>query len=307
VVDFYQCYADLSAETLLDFCRTVKAETGGEKLAGAFYGYLMELAWNLNYFVEIPNLAGSQVATTQRSGHLGLRKILRSPDIDFLLSPYGYAFRGVGGDGLPMQPSESLRLHGKLYLMEEDTTMHNSLDPNGRNQRVEHSIAVIQRNFAQVLTHGTGITWLDDSIFPQPAPIAEEAQRWIARFQALGRWSLQLDRTPQSQVAVLLDDESYYYQALYNNLDIPHLATAWWACRAWRSPRCTCSKTCWRGDYRITSCIYSSTPSTLTMAGGLPSSASCAEMARWRSGSMLRVASIPNPPAPARLACILTT
>lgn len=220
-IDFYQCYADLCAETLLSFCRTVKEETGGEKLAGAFYGYLMELAWNVNYFVEIPNLSQSQVATTQRSGHLGLRKVLHSPDLDFLVSPYGYAFRGLGGDGLPMQPGESLRLHGKLYLMEEDTTMHNNFDPNGRNQRFEHNIAVHQRNFAEVLTHGQAISWLEDSRFPHPPAILEEVHRWIHRFQQIGEWSLQLERSPQSEVAVFLDDESFFYQSNLNNLDIP--------------------------------------------------------------------------------------
>ena len=220
-IDFYQCYADLCAETLLSFCRTVKEETAGEKLAGAFFGYLMEMSWNVNYFVEIPDLNQSQVATTHRSGHLGLRKVLRSPDIDFFISPYGYAFRGVGGDGLAMQPSESLRHHGKLYLMEEDTTMHNNFDPNGRNQRHEHNIAIYQRNFAQILTRGQGITWLEDSRFPHPATILEDAHAWIKRSQAIGEWSVQLDRTPSSEVAVFLDDESFYYQSILNNLDIP--------------------------------------------------------------------------------------
>ena len=220
-IDFYQCYANLCAETLLSFCHTVKEETRGEKLAGAFYGYLMELSWNVNYFVEIPDIMQSQAATTQRSGHLGLSKVLRSPDLDFLVSPYGYAFRGLGGDGLPMQPGESLRQHGKLYLMEEDTAMHNNFDPNGRNQRFEHNIAVYQRNFAQVLTHGEAISWLEDSRFPHPADILEDAHRWIRRFQEIGEWSIQLDRTPQSEVAVFLDDESFYYQSNLNNLDIP--------------------------------------------------------------------------------------
>ena len=147
VIDFYQCYAEMSAQVLLSFCHTVKEETGGLKLAGAFYGYLMELSWNSSFFVDHPGLAASQVETTQRSGHLGLRYVLRSPDLDFLVSPYGYAFRGLGGDGLPMQPSESLRLHGKLYLMEEDTTMHNNFDPQGRNQPHRHNMAIYQRNF----------------------------------------------------------------------------------------------------------------------------------------------------------------
>jgi len=221
VVDFYQCYADMCAEVLLDFCRTIKEETNDEKLAGAFFGYLMELSWNTSFFVENLDLAASQVATTQRSGHLGLKKLLYSPDIDFFVSPYGYAFRGLGGDGLPMQPSESLRLHGKLYLLEEDTSMHNNYDPQGRNQRFANNVSIYQRNFAQTLTHGTGITWLENSRFPQPADLEEVTHQWISRFQEIGNWSLQLDRKPQSEVVVLLDDESFFFESNFNYLDIP--------------------------------------------------------------------------------------
>lgn len=222
VVDFYQCYADLSASTLLDFCRTVKAETGGEKLAGAFFGYLMELSWNDSFFNnDYGTLEHAQVSTVQRSGHLGLRQVLRSPDLDFLVSPYGYAFRGMGGDGLPMQPTESLRVHGKLYLYEEDTLMHNNFDPQGRMHPKDQTIAIYQRNFAQVLTHGLGITWLETSAFMEDPRIADEAHAWQSLYQALGQWALGLDRAPCAETAVLLDDESFYYLGNRNNLSLP--------------------------------------------------------------------------------------
>ncbi len=220
-IDFYNCFADLSAEALLDICHTVKQETGGEKLTGAFFGYLMELAWNNNFFGAPDAIESSQVATIQRSGHLGLHKVLRSPDIDFLVSPYGYAFRGLGGDGLPMQPTESLRQHGKIYLLEEDTLMHNNYDPGGRNQRIQDSIAVYQRNFAQVITHGLGITWLENDQFVEDPSLVDDNHRWLKRYQELGTWALLLDRTPRAEAAVFLDDESFFYQSIRNNVDIP--------------------------------------------------------------------------------------
>jgi hypothetical protein len=220
-IDFYDCYAEMCADSLLDFCQTVKKATAGEKLTGAFFGYIMDLSWNNAFFGEKTVIEASEVSTVQRSGHLGLQKVLRSPDIDFLVSPYGYAFRGLGGDGLPMQPTESLRTHGKIYLLEEDTTMHNNFDPGGRNQAVENTIAVIQRNFAQVATHGIGVTWLENSSFLYEPPIRDEAHRWIKRFEALGEWSIQLNHTPQAEVAVFLDDESYFYESIHNNIDIP--------------------------------------------------------------------------------------
>lgn len=222
VIDFYTCYSEMCADVLLDFCHTVKVETAGEKLTGAFFGYLMELSWNDSFFnVNYGDVSHAEVSTIQRSGHLGLQKVLRSADIDFLVSPYGYAFRGLGGDCLPMQPTESLRLHNKLYLLEEDSLMHNNFDPGGRMQPKEQSIGIYQRNFAQVLTHGLGITWLETSSFMESPLIVDEAHQWLKRYQELGTWALHLDRRPRSEVAVFLDDESFFYQTLKNNISLP--------------------------------------------------------------------------------------
>lgn len=222
VIDFYACYAEVAADAMIGCCQTVKEETAGEKLAGAFFGYLMELSWNNSFFVDDHGgLAGSEVSAIQRSGHLGLWKALRSPHVDFFVSPYTYAFRGIGGDGLPMQPTESLRVHGKLYLFEEDTLMHNNFDPGGRMHPVEKSIPIYQRNFAQVATHGLGITWLENNIYAESPLIVDESRRWHRRFQELGEWALRLDRTPAAEVAVFLDDESFRYESFRNNIDIP--------------------------------------------------------------------------------------
>jgi hypothetical protein len=224
-IDFYDCYAEVAAEALLSMCRAVKDATQGEKLTGAFFGYLMDLAWNNCFFNDnTGDLAGSEVSTVQRSGHLGLNRLLRSPDFDFVLSPYSYAFRGIGGDGLPMQPTESVRLHGKLYLFEEDTLMHNNFDPQGRMQPKDKSIPIYHRNFAQVLTHGLGITWMESSYFVEDPRVLPEMRRWHKCYDLIGRWALQLDRKPSADVAVFLDDESFRYESNRNNIDLPLIA-----------------------------------------------------------------------------------
>ena len=220
-IDFYECLADVSAEDMAEFAHTVRTATNGEKLVGGFFGYIMELAWNGCFFSNKGSIAEAEISAMQQSGHLGLHKVMHSPDMDFFVSPYGYAFRGLGGDCLPMQPGESLRHHGKLYLMEEDTLMHNNFDPGGRNNADRHAVAVYQRNFAQALTHGQGVTWFEvKGLEEHPALIAERG-RWMKRFQELGPWGLGLDRRPQAEVAVFLDDRSYYCESVQNNLDIP--------------------------------------------------------------------------------------
>jgi hypothetical protein len=229
VVDYYECLAEVCADCLIDFCRTVKSATNGTKLAGAFYGYLLDLAWNGGFFRERPD---SDYSTYQRSGHLGLAKVLRSPDVDFLVSPYSYGFRGIGGDGPSMLPSESARLRGKLVLIEDDTRTHvDSQDPNyGRAATLSESVAILRRNFAGAITRGQGLwwaTWKVDTV-KEPAFLP-----LLKAFQKLGTFALSLDRKPASEAAVFVDDKSFFYQSVKNSLDIPLIFQQ----RLWGPPR----------------------------------------------------------------------
>jgi hypothetical protein len=218
VIDYYCCLADLCGSLVIDFCQTVKEATGHKALAGAFFGYLMELAWNAGFFAEGP---GSTFSTYQRSGHLGLGQVLESPHVDFLVSPYSYGFRGIGGEGCSMLPTESLRLHNKIYLLEDDTRTHTDHDPAyGRARNLTESQSILRRNFGYVVTHGQGIWWLvnkgaiDSSLEPAFTPILKE-------FQQLGSFAIETDRSPSAEIAVLVDDESFFYETVRNELDVP--------------------------------------------------------------------------------------
>ena len=239
VIDYYRCLADLCGDLVVEYCTTIKDSTQGQALAGAFFGYLMELAWNSAFFGERDEFINSQYATYQRSGHLGLRKVLRSANVDFLVSPYSYGFRGIGGEGPSMLPSESVRLHGKLYVFEEDSRTHLTWHdhPNyGKADTLEESIAILQRNLAYTITHGHGIWWLAGG--GPKTPHIELSQQpafrpLLRQFQALGDFSQHLDCRPSAQVAVILDDESFYYESIRNELDLPLIFQQ----RLWGLPR----------------------------------------------------------------------
>jgi hypothetical protein len=224
VIDYYRCLAELSADLCIDFCSTIKETSNGKALAGAFYGYLMELAWNAGFFGEGLD---SEYSTYQRSGHLGLSKVLQSPQVDFLVSPYSYGFRGIGGDGPAMPPAESLRIHNKLYIFEDDSRTHltHHDHPNyGKAATLEQSLAILKRNFCYVLTHGQGMWWLAGGSpqTPHIDPSQEiEFKNLLRQFQEIGRFGLNLDRSPSAEIAVLLDTNSFYYESLKNSLDLP--------------------------------------------------------------------------------------
>jgi hypothetical protein len=229
VIDYFTALADLCADAVMDLCRTVKEATGGNRLAGAFYGYLLDLAWNGGFFKERPD---SDYSTYQRSGHLGLKKVLASPDVDFLVSPYCYGFRGMGGDSPSMLPAESVRLHGKLLLVEDDTRTHiEGQDPNyGQAKTITDSRTILRRNLAHYLAHSEGAWWALWNVDPVKEP---RFAALLQEFRELGEMSMRLDRSSASEVVVLLDDESFFYETCRYNLDIPLIFQQ----RLWGLPR----------------------------------------------------------------------
>jgi hypothetical protein len=130
-----------------------------------------------------------------------------------------------------MQPTESARLHGKLCIIEDDTRTHISPDPNyGHANSLAESVTILQRNFAQVVTHGQGMWWLFESINPGKEPAFGPL---LESFHELGAFLLQTDRTPSAEIAVLLDDVSFFYETGRINLDVPLVFQQ----RLWGLPR----------------------------------------------------------------------
>jgi hypothetical protein len=83
-----------------------------------------------------------------------------------------------------------------------------------------------------VLTRGMGVWWVSN---PTAVDMVLEPafQPVIARMQKLGEFATHLDRRPNAEIAVLVDDESYLYEGVTNELDLPLI----WQQRLWGLPR----------------------------------------------------------------------
>ncbi|MCL4506303.1 MAG: hypothetical protein M1140_09815 [Chloroflexi bacterium] len=230
-IDHFQCLADLVAGDIDYLCSVAKEACGRAHLAGAFYGYVQEIVWNNGFFGQ--RLADADVAHAAgaRSGHAGLKKVLASPHIDFLSSPYSYGFRGVGGEGSFMSPQESVRRAGKLWISEEDMRTH--LWPTGsyygQTHNTRETANVLKRQMANLITHGAGAWWCDWGK-PTGGAFAEpELMQVFSSSLEIGRAALDLpDRTSASEVAVVIDAESSFYRSTLNNFDMPS-----WRNHAW--------------------------------------------------------------------------
>lgn len=188
-IDYDLFLSDLCADALLALCREVKQVTGRRRITGAFYGYLL---WQSGYANAIVN-----------NGHLAVRKLLDSPDIDFLTGITSYDNREPGGPGSFMLPVESIQAAGKLAFNEVDLRTH--LSTGSRFQKCDvnpadmynlwplnnaaESVSVYRREFAHQVIHGAA-WWnfdmnggwyscpelLED--FRRQAGIAEQALAW---------------------------------------------------------------------------------------------------------------------------------
>ncbi len=216
-IDYFLCLADLCSGLVVDYCRSVKEANRGTALAGAFYGYTMTCAYNETFYNQGTH-APTEYSHYQRGGHLGFWKVLNSPCVDFVVSPISYGFRGIGGDGPSAFLEESVRLHGKFLIIEDDTRLHDTPPGTryGRARNSRESAAILTRNFARAVCRGQG-QWRAPYGIP-------EFHTLLRRFNRIGEFALLTERSPSAEVAVLIDEESIQYGAVRYPMDLANLS-----------------------------------------------------------------------------------
>ncbi|MBZ5581382.1 MAG: beta-galactosidase [Acidobacteriia bacterium] len=210
VPDYFSFFNDTVAGVLLDNCRWVKEYTHRQKIVGAFYGYL---------WCNFPNLSPNH------TGHLGLTRVLRSDDVDFIASPYTYDNKEVGGPDNSQSLPEAAALHGKLYFNEVDTETHlqqrqwrwgNSLN-NPKDWPETRGLLI--RDYAYAFTKGFGMWWTDlhGGTFHDDQIIG-----LLKDLGDIDRRHLEDDKRPNAEIAVILDESSFTYfgdgEPLFNAL-----------------------------------------------------------------------------------------
>ena len=194
VIDYRQFHSDEIVESGLAFCKAVKQESRGRLITGTFYGYT-------TYWPD--------------TGHLALRRILDSKDIDFVTT----------AGGVSATETDSVLKAGKLFYSEVDARTSLSkwisktrpdVDPQGvyNEQRwfgpptIAESLQVLKSIFAIDFVNGWANWWFDlwggwydDKAFHD----------MFARMQVVGNQSIRLSRASVAQVAVFLDENAYRY------------------------------------------------------------------------------------------------
>jgi hypothetical protein len=147
VVDYHLFLSDATVERIGKLAETVKVASEGYFLVGVSYGYTFE--WS-----------------HPASGHLGLGKLLRTPEVDIIAGPPSYRDREPGGTASFPTPIDSFALNGKLYISEEDykTSLGDGRDYDDFNPVLKTPQAlesVHWRGTGVALAHATGLSWMD--------------------------------------------------------------------------------------------------------------------------------------------------
>jgi hypothetical protein len=146
--------------------------------------------------------------------------MLRSPDVDFLASPFSYADRELG-TGLLIEhvPLASLHAHGKAFFDENDLYPHtNQPDQDDRAKSIsvgvartpEETLLYTRLAFMQAVVRGKHqwLTELTGWVGPIHDNFTDEAQLIeIQRLNGLADQLVRMDRHPVAEVAFVIDEK----------------------------------------------------------------------------------------------------
>ncbi|RED54662.1 Ig-like domain-containing protein [Cohnella phaseoli] len=199
VIDYVQYQNGQLSKFVAELSGVVKEETARDKLMAVYSGY---------------TLAFGQYGPL--SGELDLETLLNSPDIDLLYSPLDYTHRSLADGFTSVHGAmDSARLHGKLYVGEDDYATHIGTDTHGApplSDGVDGSVALLWRNFAFALTKSYGIHWYDDAGYGgfNNARMANE----IRKMKQLADASVNLPRKSGAEIALVVDEFSQMVQSV---------------------------------------------------------------------------------------------
>jgi len=201
-IDYWRFNADLIADTILFYARSVQEITKHRVPLGVYYGYWLEHGRGRLLY----------------EGHLAFDQVLRSPDVDFFLAPGSYVDRQLGGASGFMICLASVRHHGKGFVHEVDHRTHTAKSVTLLGQPVpghhlgfpdeDATIAGLRREFALALINGTAMYWFD--MFGHWYE-GDRVINAIEQMAALWRQYAEVPSKSVAEVAMFVDAESLFY------------------------------------------------------------------------------------------------
>lgn len=198
VVDWLHFHGSVQAQalsTLAAAMRQALAFAGRRKLIAAFHGY--------HFFVY-----GGAYGPCN-AGFSDLDPVLHSPDIDVFCTPLSYIHRSPGGVYNHHNLAASLRLHNKMFYIEDDTFTHRAKRTPWRYccTNVGETLDILRRNVAGAVADGASQWWMDhDSQGWYRDP---ELEPGIKSMRSLMEASLSYPRGSSAEVVFVVNEASF--------------------------------------------------------------------------------------------------
>lgn len=198
VYDYVECHNAVVADKLIYLGKVCKEASMQKHIVGTFFGYL-------------------QHRDMQFGGHTEIKKVMKSPYIDFWSSPLTYENRTAGDFASMRMAIKSLNKNGKMFVAEVDTFLSDSSVESltWHRQPVESALedkAVLIRDFTYVFLEGchgwwndwsTGLSqYKDDGLLPV-----------MKKMNEISKESFLLPRNSVSDIACVIDQESLHVPA----------------------------------------------------------------------------------------------
>ncbi len=205
-VDYSKYISDITSYRICEAARVIKEASAGKKISVFFYGYSLELIGSF-------------------SGHNATERVLSSPDVDVFAAPVSYipmTDRLSGGAAAAMGAVDSVVLHNKLWLNEEDMRTHliskEELPPwlsfeafGEPTKSAMETKNLLSRNLGFAYIHRVGTWWMDLIA----AGAFDDPSLWQDVMKQIGKNSyatLYEDPFPYwPEVAVIVDENSWHY------------------------------------------------------------------------------------------------
>lgn len=210
VADYYRCYHEAVADMAIGWARAVKETLTVPKLCGMMHAYTYCTRHAFGHY-------------NNQFAQLAAARVMDSPYIDYLHSPYGYYHRCFPGVHYSHHAPTSLKLRGKIFLDQIDTKTHLRHGANTNAKTPYESEQVLKRDVAHDLSHNAYYYWQEiaPGVFSGYAgtPIFEYLhyedpglQALIQKFRAVTDQVQALAPQPNAEVALFTAHESDYYR-----------------------------------------------------------------------------------------------
>lgn len=218
--DYFECQGPLFRKYLVNSIAAFRAAApdrliGFDALKGNMLGWMTQSIFGRGQWKEH---YGDQFLAT---GTTGMADLLDLPGLDLIATPHDYRCRWPGFGYDPEGIGDSIQLHGKLMLVEEDARSYAN-NERGLFGSIEpgEEEAVLYRNLAASLSKG-------QQTYPMDVCVgyfdAEPIQEVLEKRAAIERRFLDIPRQDVPSVVMLVDDRSGLYtdfSAEYNDLAV---------------------------------------------------------------------------------------